>query len=236
MSRKLLSTTASLAVALTMATFSVASSSAAGIVIGAPGDPNQGNCFPFGCTYTPSQYQQVYSSSAFTGPININEISFYNHNYADGIVNSGTYTISLSTTSASVYSLSSTFSANLGADNTTVFNGSLPALTGGVGGQLNIFLGSSFSYDPSMGNLLLNVNVGSITNSSSYAYLDVVTGSGLVSRNYGGNVDTDYGLVTGFDVATSAVPEPTTWAMMLVGFAGLGFAGMRASRKGSVAA
>ena len=29
----------------------------------------------------------------------------------------------------------------------------------------------------------------------------------------------------------SAVPEPSTWAMMLLGFAGLGFAGYRASRK-----
>ena len=91
-------------------------------------------------------------------------------------------------------------------------------------------------YDPSAGNLLLNVNVGSITNNSSFAYLDVVTGSGLVSRNFGGAVSTDYGLVTGFNVATSAVPEPATWAMMLVGFAGLGFAGMRVSRKGSVSA
>jgi hypothetical protein len=31
------------------------------------------------------------------------------------------------------------------------------------------------------------------------------------------------------------VPEPSTWAMMLVGFAGLGFAGWRASRKSIVA-
>ena len=28
-----------------------------------------------------------------------------------------------------------------------------------------------------------------------------------------------------------AVPEPSTWAMMLLGFAGLGFAGYRASRR-----
>jgi PEP-CTERM motif len=28
-----------------------------------------------------------------------------------------------------------------------------------------------------------------------------------------------------------SVPEPSTWAMMLLGFAGLGFAGYRASRK-----
>ena len=35
--------------------------------------------------------------------------------------------------------------------------------------------------------------------------------------------------------ATSAVPEPSTWAMMFMGFAGLGFIGCRA-RKTAVAA
>jgi hypothetical protein len=34
----------------------------------------------------------------------------------------------------------------------------------------------------------------------------------------------------------SAVPEPSTWAMMLIGFAGLGFAGYRQRRKLAVAA
>jgi PEP-CTERM motif len=36
------------------------------------------------------------------------------------------------------------------------------------------------------------------------------------------------------DVTTGsvgAVPEPSTWAMMILGFAGLGFAGYRKSRK-----
>jgi hypothetical protein len=33
------------------------------------------------------------------------------------------------------------------------------------------------------------------------------------------------------DTLNVVVPEPSTWAMMLVGFAGLGFAGYRASRK-----
>ena len=33
-----------------------------------------------------------------------------------------------------------------------------------------------------------------------------------------------------------SVPEPSTWAMMLVGFAGLGYAGYRASRKTVAAA
>jgi hypothetical protein len=34
-----------------------------------------------------------------------------------------------------------------------------------------------------------------------------------------------------FQPQTSAVPEPSTWAMMLLGFAGLGFAGYRQKRK-----
>jgi hypothetical protein len=35
------------------------------------------------------------------------------------------------------------------------------------------------------------------------------------------------------DLSVTAIPEPTTWAMMLLGFTGLGFAGYRASRKGA---
>ena len=35
-----------------------------------------------------------------------------------------------------------------------------------------------------------------------------------------------------FMLATTSVPEPSTWAMMLFGFAGLGFAGYRRGRAG----
>ena len=35
---------------------------------------------------------------------------------------------------------------------------------------------------------------------------------------------------------TPGVPEPSTWAMLLAGFAGLGWAGYRQSRKATVAA
>jgi hypothetical protein len=33
----------------------------------------------------------------------------------------------------------------------------------------------------------------------------------------------------------SGVPEPSTWAMLLLGFAGLGFIGYRRNKAGSVA-
>jgi hypothetical protein len=38
------------------------------------------------------------------------------------------------------------------------------------------------------------------------------------------------------DGGAPAVPEPSTWAMLLIGFAGLSLAGWRASRRGGVAA
>jgi hypothetical protein len=34
-----------------------------------------------------------------------------------------------------------------------------------------------------------------------------------------------------FSLGATGVPEPSTWAMMLVGFAGLGLVGWRAQRK-----
>lgn len=49
-----------------------------------------------------------------------------------------------------------------------------------------------------------------------------------VTRRYapGRNVDTEYFDNVSLDV-TSAVPEPSTWAMMILGFAGLGFMAYR---------
>ena len=35
--------------------------------------------------------------------------------------------------------------------------------------------------------------------------------------------------------ASAPVPEPSTWAMMLLGFAGIGFAGYRARKRGLLA-
>jgi hypothetical protein len=37
--------------------------------------------------------------------------------------------------------------------------------------------------------------------------------------------------VTDFSTGAGVVPEASTWAMMLIGFAGLGFAGYRGSRQ-----
>ena len=49
-----------------------------------------------------------------------------------------------------------------------------------------------------------------------------------------GYVDPENGFTadyTSFDGLMFAAPEPSTWAMMVLGFAGLGFAGYRKARK-----
>jgi hypothetical protein len=56
------------------------------------------------------------------------------------------------------------------------------------------------------------------------AYSVYALGSSTEAIN-GGNVDQE------FSAVLTGVPEPSTWAMMLVGFAGLGFAGFRQTRK-----
>jgi hypothetical protein len=61
-----------------------------------------------------------------------------------------------------------------------------------------------------------------------------------LGSDFGPNIDLTFGYTLvadgsggfGFDFAIGgAVPEPSTWAMMLVGFAGIGFAGYRSTRR-----
>jgi hypothetical protein len=42
-------------------------------------------------------------------------------------------------------------------------------------------------------------------------------------------------LVTGQFTLTAAVPEPSTWAMMILGFAGVGFMAYRRKSEGTLA-
>ena len=103
-----------------------AQSANADIIVGLPPDANTGNCAPFGCSYS-GQFQQVYTAGAFSGPITIADLEFFNTavNTGANSMNFGIWTISLSTTSADWNTLSGTHASNLGADNTVVFSGNL---------------------------------------------------------------------------------------------------------------
>jgi probable HAF family extracellular repeat protein len=78
--------------------------------------------------------------------------------------------------------------------------------------------------------------VGSATEWSGGKIIDLGGLSGFTeSAAWGIN---DRGLAVGYSfvgsVSVPVVPEPSTWAMLLLGFAGLGFAGYRRARAGRV--
>ena len=195
------------------------------------------NCFPFGCNLgnTSTVYQQVYAASDFPGSMSITGLTFYNSVFPSTPLNSGTYTISLSTTSAAVDGLdTTTFSNNIGGDNVVLFTGSLPSLV--AGGSFTLPFTGAFHYNPGNGNLLLNIDVSGASGGS--AYLNALNGDagGLFSRAHNfGSAFSDWGLETGFVTGGGGVPEPATWGLMLVGFGGLGLA-LRRSRRSVAAA
>lgn len=192
------------------------------------GTADGANSYPFGA-FTSYYVQQVYSKAAFTAPININALSFYNSKSPSTTKPlTDTFTLYLQTTNTAVTGFSSTFIdyANLG---TQVFTGKLQT---NVNGRLDIILDTAFAYDPTQGNLLLTIkdfDVGSGGN----LFLDSDANIGLTNtRSSSGTTATNLGLVTGFNEA-GAVPEPATWAMMIGGFGMIGGA-MRARRRQAV--
>ncbi len=200
---------------------------------------NTENSYPFSVAET-MRYQQVYTASQFgaisTGGGMITEIAFrpdavYGYAFTHTIAN---IQIDLSTTTAGPGGLSLTFANNVGADDTTVFNRSLTlssAFTGPVGGPKNfdilIPLTTPFYYNPTVGNLLLDIrNFSSGNNGGNLiSFLDATSANPtLVGRVYAFDAsattapysfDQDtIGLVTQF--TATPVPEPTTWELLCV--------------------
>jgi hypothetical protein len=125
------------------------------------------------------QYEQVYSATAFSGPITITSETFF-WNFAQEFGGSdkllgGTYNLFLSTTSASVGGLSATLNNNLGADNTEVLSLTVPSGGESFGTSFTFTNSTDFNYNPSNGNLLLEVivsNQDNVANFSGNSYND----------------------------------------------------------------
>lgn len=206
-------------------------SHAASITIGTPAATK--NCIPFNCTLAAppglARYQQIYDRSVFPGPITITEISFFNdpNTSPAATIQLGEYTISLSTSPKTVGGLLPDFNGNLGPDNTLFFfgvrNDSIP------GGQKFTILPSSggqpFLYDPSLGDLLLDVQkIVIIENGIGGLSATISLSETSAIHNFSG--DFADGLITEFSYQSQTPaaqsPEPGTMFLMGSGLLGLG--------------
>lgn len=188
----------------------------------------QVSCAP-GCTAT---VQYSFASSLFSTAGYIDSLTFFlQPNAATPL------SIFLSTAATQVGSMSSTLSANRGSDFASFYDGTVAAGDAGA----RTFDGQSFFYDPSAGDLLLEIRGDGLRNlTSAVSYTPgqvqrVYTFNSFANKD-SGIVDSDAGLTTRFGFTPAAVPEPGTWALMIAGFAAVGFAMRRGERRRLAAA
>lgn len=193
------------------------------------GTANTSNCVPF-CVQA-VRYQQVYAAASFANAVEISAITFlFNGGLAPGVgTATGTFNIDFWLTDRAPGALLTDLDANRGV------------LLGSFGGfDLNgdpgdlVFAGPAFQYDPALGNLLLEIRADGVPGVPVIAAGFLAQSPGtLFSRAFqsaGGPVTTtDVGLVTRFTLEgpAAAIPEPATWAMLVLGFAAAGRAARR---------
>lgn len=136
-------------------------------------------------------------------------------------------------------------STNIKADLYTLLNNTAP----GVQGQT---AGYNPPYAADVNTILASVS--NLNGANSFSFGTTLTGLTVIGAHFGNNIDSDTNNVTAFWLfdltgnnstvnfangqgssnaqlfSSGAVPEPATWAMMLIGFAGIG-AAMRRGRK-----
>jgi hypothetical protein len=132
---------------------------------------------------------------------------------------------------SNTYSASSTFDFGYGGDlQLGLIDDQVSGFAKGLG-----FQSMEFTIEAN-GVEVLDVTFGSLAIAESFFRDDVID----LGADFGPNIDLTFGYTLiadgpggfGFDLAIGgAVPEPSTWAMMLVGFGGLGFAGYRSTRR-----
>jgi hypothetical protein len=192
--------------------------------------PGVEQCIPFDCPGI--RYQQVYSASAFLTPMFISDVTFFYVPFSQLGVNQGPYTVRLTTTTKAVGGLSTDPAANItGSIFTFLPTGTLPTATIIDGQPVFRLSGNPYFYDPSQGNLLLDIISMSVIIGGATGFQQ--TNSPLTSRMQCYSAATcsadQYGLVTQF----TTTPEPSTWALLATGLAPMVWFGRRRRRSGS---
>lgn len=138
--------------------------------------------------------------------------------------------VSFSTTPMGVDSLSPVFADNMGLDAALIFSGTLRIAgrqlhdPGGPNSfEVEMTLQNRFFYDPQQGNLLLDITKfpGGATTGSPTAFDaantlgDSVSGLFASSANATAGTPSTLGLATRFVI--DPVPEPSTWALFIIG-------------------
>jgi hypothetical protein len=221
------------------------------------GYPFDTSAFPNGASST--RYQEVFSSSQFaslSGPTSITGLAF-RPDAKTGAAFTSTLPdvqINLSTTGANTSTLSGTFADNVGADDTAVYaRGPLSlssSATGPLGGPeaFDIFVDFTqpFTYDPSQGNLLLDVRNfggGATTPFDDQQYFGSAPVTSVFTLTSGVNsptADQVYngfikdGLIAQFKTAsatTTPVPEPPILILFGLSLLGLAVVAVRKRRR-----
>ena len=195
---------------------------------------NQANASPF-LAAGGQRYQQVYDASQFSsfgGPRVITEIAF-RCSVSSCYTSPFSFTfdpveIHLSTTAAQPDGLSTTFANNVGTDTTLVHSGALTLSGAGTSGgpgvnpfDIVIPLQTGFLYDPSAGNLLLDIK-NSHPQNIGFIFFDVEQTVGdsvsrIVSNQGQSNAATGFADTRGIVTQFTSVPEPTALVLFSAG-------------------
>jgi hypothetical protein len=168
------------------------------------GGSNEGwNIFPFGGGYFgATRYQQAYAAAQFNSaaPLLIRSISFVG---GQGTFATNTYAFSLSTVTTGIDNLSTTnFNANRGPDNAPL---ATVNLSGAAPATLRIEGATPFLYDPTRGNLLLDIVISpgaTFPAALAASYHARSSAYGIMSRYHDfGTGFIGYGLITQFEFA-----------------------------------
>jgi hypothetical protein len=197
------------------------------------GNFNSRDCYPLMCNDSGTDvgqsidYQQVYTSGAFSGPMTIDLISWYYDSTGGGGSDllGGLYTVYWGYAAfGSVNNLSTNLPSNYVSARTLIASVLVPP--GGfdisTGVTLSLDAAQKFTYDPALGNLLLEIvvtNQDNVPTGTGNGYNQADQTGSVTSRAYCvsgmGCFSDSTGLVTTF--ADSTIPEPGTLVMVSFG-------------------